>query len=156
MTMDYELDDVERQVRDGTPPRGQDPGELEAVEAVGVAQGDQYWCRTCARHLEPEEVTYEEVHDPRYGGCGSDVSLPLLPAQGRIRELEEELAVVKTYHEGAIRYAGKLKARLSRLRPVVGAALRYLRPSVTDTSGPLEDAVDALTPEDRAWAEGEG
>ena len=58
----------------------------------------------------------------------------------RIRALEEE--------------RDALTARLSRLRPVVRAAVRYLQPSVTDTSGPLEDAVDDLTPEDRVWAEG--
>ena len=33
----------------------------------------RWWCNTCGDSVEGECVTYEETHDPRYGGCGSPV-----------------------------------------------------------------------------------
>jgi hypothetical protein len=32
-----------------------------------------WWCPECEKELAGAEVTFEETHDPRYGGCGSDV-----------------------------------------------------------------------------------
>jgi len=29
-----------------------------------------WWCNTCCCVVPPEHVTFEETHDPRYGGCG--------------------------------------------------------------------------------------
>lgn len=35
-----------------------------------------WWCPTCKANCRPDEVTYEETHDTRAGGCGDDV-LPI-------------------------------------------------------------------------------
>ena len=32
-----------------------------------------WWCYNCSCVVPPENVTYEELHDPRYGGCGHGV-----------------------------------------------------------------------------------
>jgi len=32
-----------------------------------------WWCPTCEEWLEWDEVTYEETHDERIGGCGERV-----------------------------------------------------------------------------------
>ncbi len=34
---------------------------------------DCWWCETCQDMIEPEHVTYDEKHDPRFGGCGMPV-----------------------------------------------------------------------------------
>lgn len=35
---------------------------------------NSYWyCQTCDQKLDGEEVTFEELHDPVYGGCGFKV-----------------------------------------------------------------------------------
>ena len=33
-----------------------------------------WWCPACIRYCVWQEVTYEEVHDPRFGGCGGAVT----------------------------------------------------------------------------------
>ena len=30
----------------------------------------QWWCADCGVNLDPRDVTYEETHDERRGGCG--------------------------------------------------------------------------------------
>ncbi len=32
-----------------------------------------WWCPTCKKNIDGEEVTYEETHDERCGGCGQKV-----------------------------------------------------------------------------------
>lgn len=32
-----------------------------------------WFCRECNRWVQGNEVTYEETHDPRFGGCGQPV-----------------------------------------------------------------------------------
>lgn len=39
-----------------------------------------WWCPTCRTWLEWHEVTYEETHDVRVGGCGEEV-LPDKPEE---------------------------------------------------------------------------
>ena len=34
---------------------------------------DTWWCPTCNEWVCSVDVTFEETHDPRYGGCGGDV-----------------------------------------------------------------------------------
>lgn len=42
-----------------------------AVLTDGMAEIDKFlWCESCAEHVEPRDVTYEETHDTRAGGCG--------------------------------------------------------------------------------------
>lgn len=44
------------------------------VRARQYAHDKGYWyCQTCGTAVPPECVTYEETHDPRYGGCGETV-----------------------------------------------------------------------------------
>jgi hypothetical protein len=35
-----------------------------------------WYCLACDTFVPPENVTYEETHDPRYGGCGNSVDQP--------------------------------------------------------------------------------
>lgn len=46
-----------------------------------------WWCPTCEKYLEWDEVTYEETHDERIGGCGRDV-LPEKPTTAREKIVE--------------------------------------------------------------------
>lgn len=32
-----------------------------------------WYCPTCGKYIDPNEVTYEETHDVQCGGCGGDV-----------------------------------------------------------------------------------
>lgn len=34
------------------------------------AATSHWWCQICGRALNPDEVTFEEFHDARSGGCG--------------------------------------------------------------------------------------
>lgn len=45
-----------------------------------------WWCPTCRRSLVPSEVTYEECHDSRTGGCGMPVSTSELPSSEKDRK----------------------------------------------------------------------
>ena len=59
--------EVQRAVKGEMPP----PPDMrwdEAAEDTG-----DWWCSTCGLHVVAEDVTYEETHDPRHGGCGRDV-----------------------------------------------------------------------------------
>ena len=35
----------------------------------------EWYCETCKKYLDPKEVTFEETHDVRCGGCGKSVSV---------------------------------------------------------------------------------
>ncbi len=35
---------------------------------------NRWWCRACKQYLHPHEVTFQETHDVRCGGCGGNVS----------------------------------------------------------------------------------
>jgi hypothetical protein len=35
--------------------------------------GGDWWCPNCFRPIESKDVTYDEHHDPRHGGCGGNV-----------------------------------------------------------------------------------
>ena len=37
------------------------------------SENEKWWCEECHVYVLPEHVTYEETHDPRFGGCGCDV-----------------------------------------------------------------------------------
>lgn len=41
--------------------------------SLDVNDWGYWWCSFCGRRLEPEEVSYEETHDERAGGCGEPV-----------------------------------------------------------------------------------
>lgn len=32
-----------------------------------------WWCHACGEEVDSIEVTYDELHDERFGGCGEDV-----------------------------------------------------------------------------------
>ena len=34
---------------------------------------DEWWCPTCNEWVCSGDVTFDETHDPRFGGCGGDV-----------------------------------------------------------------------------------
>jgi hypothetical protein len=34
---------------------------------------DKWWCPNCNEWVSPRDVTYEETHDIRSGGCGNAV-----------------------------------------------------------------------------------
>lgn len=65
-----------------------DPGEpgnaaqrlrnLRMSRGMGADDRQGWWCPTCEKWLEWDEVTYEETHDERGGGCGYAV-LPEKP-----------------------------------------------------------------------------
>lgn len=38
-----------------------------------LADHARWYCPRCNREVEPEDVTYEETHDRRAGGCGEPV-----------------------------------------------------------------------------------
>lgn len=39
-----------------------------------MSDANSYWyCPTCDEKLDGEAVTFEELHDPKYGGCGFKV-----------------------------------------------------------------------------------
>lgn len=39
----------------------------------GCDEREAWWCPTCKIGLIWHQVTYEETHDSRYGGCGEPV-----------------------------------------------------------------------------------
>jgi hypothetical protein len=43
-------------------------GRRSEADAAGM-----WYCPECDSFVPPECVTYEETHDPRYGGCGTAV-----------------------------------------------------------------------------------
>lgn len=48
-------------------------GEELSWNDFWLAMCTQWWCPTCKEFLDGIEVTYEETHDERCGGCGGDV-----------------------------------------------------------------------------------
>lgn len=34
-------------------------------------KGGRWWCKRCNRAVEPMHVTFHEIHDPRFDGCGA-------------------------------------------------------------------------------------
>ena len=44
-----------------------------AWEAARQPEGDEWYCPTCSTVIAPRDVTYEETHDVRAGGCGGRV-----------------------------------------------------------------------------------
>ena len=49
-----------------------------------------WYCPYCEEYLEDKEVTFEETHDPRCGGCGNPVQGPPDPNDGPHDTLEEK------------------------------------------------------------------
>ena len=55
----------------------------EQCEAIDKANGREpmtditpdfgWYCWTCGRAVQNEHVTFQEIHDPRCGGCGNHV-----------------------------------------------------------------------------------
>jgi len=35
---------------------------------------DFWWCENCGEMVDPEQVTYDEKHDIKFGGCGMPVT----------------------------------------------------------------------------------
>lgn len=70
-----------------------------------------------------------------------------------------DLAIAKSDLRAAQERIRALEARLERVRGVVASAVKWQgktpAPRWADGGVSLWDAVDALTPEDREWAEGE-
>jgi len=44
---------------------------------------DRWWCPTCKEHVHPADVTFQETHDVRNGGCGN-------PVVGRVEDTQGE------------------------------------------------------------------
>jgi hypothetical protein len=49
-----------------------------------------WYCPHCDEYLAPEEVTFEEKHDVREGGCGHTVQSQSFPDEGSYDTLEEK------------------------------------------------------------------
>ena len=50
----------------------------EAIQTGAMAvrflvNAQMWWCDECGKLVPDNEVTFEETHDPRQGGCGSNV-----------------------------------------------------------------------------------
>lgn len=70
------------------------PGFGELMDKLNDAMGadderSKWWCPTCDKWLEWDEVTYEETHDERGGGCGYSV-LPEKPGETDVPEPPRE------------------------------------------------------------------
>jgi len=50
----------------------------------------EWYCPYCEEYLYPEEVTFEETHDEREGGCGHPVQGIPDPNDGPYDTLEEK------------------------------------------------------------------
>ena len=50
----------------------------------------EWYCPYCDEYLLPEEVTFEEKHDKRVGGCGYPVQSKPDPNEGPYDTLEEK------------------------------------------------------------------
>lgn len=208
MTMKSELDDLERESYEGTlPERPEWAGEDEALDEVElppvpVSQAEELEVvavKTVTGALLPASRASRPMK------C-DQLLTPLLPAQERIRAVEEERntleatlkiasgrvtdpdwsereqRAIRWMIDGAREDPGGLEAtvlamlhehatvacdamvRLERLRGVVRAARDAIDPLVHEKNGvapvflrlaALAEAYQALTPEDRAWAEGE-
>ena len=49
--------------------------DFNEIEKMLGRELREYWyCENCERALHPGEVTFEEEHDERIGGCGMPVS----------------------------------------------------------------------------------
>lgn len=46
-----------------------------------------WWCGTCIRYIPSQEVTYDECHDDRMGGCGYNVT----PEKNRTFTTEQDM-----------------------------------------------------------------
>lgn len=174
MDIEREFDDENALSRDRDPvvPRG-------AVVAGEQRELEVVWRRRM-RNTRPggEEGpwSYFDREPPPLRGsedgviiCEREPLTPLLPAQERIRALEARLeqgAVERRLKEPALARARELEAavaemgaRLERVRGVVASAVKWQgktpAPRWADGGVSLWDAVDALTPEDREWAEAE-
>ena len=66
--------------------------EVEEVMYEGRAKMKDFnwYCSTCDEYLENKEVTFEETHDPKCGGCGNPVQGPEDPNDGPYDTLEEK------------------------------------------------------------------
>lgn len=40
-----------------------------------IANEGKWWCQHCLSVVDPANVTYDETHDPRSGGCGGCVQI---------------------------------------------------------------------------------
>lgn len=52
--------------------------EAHKQAAIGPwrkANEGKWWCQYCLSVVDPVNVTYEQTHDPRYGGCGGCVHI---------------------------------------------------------------------------------
>ncbi len=45
------------------------------AEACGNQHKGEWWCQFCQAFVKPEDVTYDEKHDVRAGGCNLVVSV---------------------------------------------------------------------------------
>ena len=50
----------------------------------------EWYCPYCDEYLYPEEVTFEETHDKRAGGCGYPVDGAPDPQEGPYDTLQEK------------------------------------------------------------------
>ncbi len=48
--------------------------ELNPEWVVLGSANDVWWCDKCKKIVQDDHVTYEETHDPKRGGCGSNLS----------------------------------------------------------------------------------
>lgn len=43
---------------------------VRSVSLANTLMEDKWWCPNCNKWVSPRDVTYEETHDIRSGGCG--------------------------------------------------------------------------------------
>ena len=56
---------------------------LQAEHNARMSFCGWWWCDNCKKWVHPKDVTYEETHDERAGGCGCGV-LPNVPGCPRV------------------------------------------------------------------------
>jgi hypothetical protein len=76
-TLRDELGAFEMSYTDGSDPmyaRFCDWGaRIDAMLAISLPSNRPWWCPSCETHVDPKDVTFEEAHDVRTGGCGKRV-----------------------------------------------------------------------------------
>lgn len=153
-------------------PRGKVvAGEVQELEGEG-GKGELPILGYLVRyHKTNKAVTRWEYHSehPHRGQVPPPLSevrevVDRTAAQARIRELEREQEIIASAVQEATDDLEEAHARLERLRGVVGTALSVAGNPEAAESRPMcptpkqvefLDALDALLPEDREWAERE-
>ena len=90
----------------------------------------EWWCQYCNSVVHPEDVTYEETHDPRSGGCGGAVQGGKFTQRVSLEQRIAELEAVNNMQAGQVRVRDKFIEQLEAEVKTKEDAIAALRKQV--------------------------